>query len=175
MATQSKQRPVNVLFVCIGNSCRSQMAEAFANQRGEGRIRAWSAGSAPLGEITPKTYEVMREKGYTLDEQWSKSLRDVPMDEMDVVVGMGCEVSCPVPIGFKGQVVEWNIPDPYGLGIEYFRDVRDSIERQVVALVDHLDPHGERASGTRRASGADQSTRQVKNRSSKGKSQKVDG
>jgi len=175
METGAPRRLLNVVFVCVGNSCRSQMAEAFANQRGEGRIRAWSAGSAPLGEITPKTYEVMREKGHTLDEQWSKSLRDVPMDEMDVVVGMGCEVSCPVPIGFKGQVVEWNIPDPYGLGIEYFRDVRDLIERQVVALVDHLDPQGERAGRTRRASEADPSSRQVKRRSSKGKSQKVDG
>jgi len=52
---------------------------------------------------------------------------------------MGCEVSCPVPIGFKGQVIEWNIPDPYGLSIEYFRDVRDLIERQVKALIGSLE------------------------------------
>jgi arsenate reductase len=132
-------RPLNVLFVCIGNSCRSQMAEAFANQHGEGRIRAWSAGSNPLGHITPLTSEVMLEKGLDLEGHWSKGLRDVPMDKMDVVVGMGCEVSCPVPIGFKGQVIEWNIPDPYGLGIDYFRDVRDLIERQVKALIGSLE------------------------------------
>lgn len=139
MATRSKERPLNVLFVCIGNSCRSQMAEAFANKHGEERIRAWSAGSAPLGEITPKTYEVMREKGMALEGYWSKSLRDVPIDEMDVVVGMGCEVSCPVPIGFKGQLIEWSIPDPYGLGIKSFRDVRDLIEQQVKALIGRLE------------------------------------
>jgi len=134
-----ERSPLNILFVCIGNSCRSQMAEAFANKHGEGRIRAWSAGSAPLGEITPKTYEVMREKGMELEDHWSKGLRDVPTKEMDVVVGMGCEVSCPVPIGFKGQVIEWNIPDPYGSGIEYFREVRDLIEQQVKALIGSLE------------------------------------
>ena len=131
--------PLNVLFVCIGNSCRSQMAEAFANKHGEGNVRAWSAGSSPLGEITPKTYEVMREKGMDLAEHWSKGLRDVPTEKMDVVVGMGCEVTCPVPIGFKGQVIEWNIPDPYGLGLDYFREVRDLIEGHVKALVASLE------------------------------------
>lgn len=134
MTTRAKT-PLKVLFVCVGNSCRSQMAEAFANKHGEGRVRAWSAGSAPLGHITPKTYDVMREKGIGMEEQWSKGLRDVPVKEMDAVVGMGCEVSCPVPVGFKGQVIEWSIPDPYGLAIEDFREVRDLIERQVMALL----------------------------------------
>jgi len=138
MKPATPAKPLNVLFVCVGNSCRSQMAEAFANHHGNGRICAWSAGSAPLGHITPKTYEVMREKGLSLEGQSSKSLRDVPVDQMDVVVGMGCEVSCPVPVGFKGQVIEWNIPDPYGLSIEYFCDVRDLIEREVLALIESL-------------------------------------
>ena len=133
--TPTSSRPLKILFVCIGNSCRSQMAEAWANQFGNGKVQASSAGSHPLGEITADTYTVMREKGISLDGQWSKGLRDVPVAEMDVVVGMGCEVVCPMPAGFKGRLVEWNIPDPYARGIDAFRNARDLIERQVQALL----------------------------------------
>src|ERR1035441_3548030 len=133
--TPTSARPLKILFVCIGNSCRSQMAEAWANQFGNGKVQASSAGSHPLGEITADTYTVMREKGISLDGQWSKSLREVPVAEMDVVVGMGCDVACPVPAGFKGRLVEWNIPDPYARGIDAFRNARDLIERQVQALL----------------------------------------
>ena len=133
--TPTSSRPLKILFVCIGNSCRSQMAEAWANQFGNGKVQASSAGSHPLGEITADTYTVMREKGVSLDGQWSKGLRDVPVAEMDVVVGMGCDVACPVPAGFKGRLVEWNIPDPYARGIDAFRNARDLIERQVQALL----------------------------------------
>lgn len=139
MAEAAGRRPLNILFVCVGNSCRSQMAEALANHLGEGRVRARSAGSHPLGEITPETYEVMAEKGITLEGQWSKGLRNVSVAEMDVVVGMGCEVVCPVPAGFQGRVIEWNIPDPYSRDLAFFRSVRDLIERQVTALLSDLD------------------------------------
>jgi arsenate reductase len=80
----------------------------------------------------------MREKGISLDGHWSKGLEDVPVAEMDVVVGMGCEVSCPVPPDFKGRVIEWNIPDPYFHGRKLFRTVRDMIEQQVASLLDDL-------------------------------------
>jgi arsenate reductase len=139
MAEAAGRRPLNILFVCVGNSCRSQMAEALANHLGQGRVRARSAGSHPLGEITPETYEVMAEKGILLEGQWSKGLRDVPVAEIDVVVGMGCEVVCPVPAGFQGRVIEWNIPDPYSRDLAFFRSVRDLIERQVTALLSDLD------------------------------------
>jgi protein-tyrosine-phosphatase len=132
--TQASWRPLNILFVCVGNSCRSQMAEAWANHLGRGRVQAHSAGSHPLGVITEKTYTVMGEKGISLDGQCSKGLRDIDVTEMDVVVGMGCEVACPVPAGFKGRVVEWEIPDPYGGSMETFRDVRDLVEQQVRGL-----------------------------------------
>jgi len=122
------------------------MAEALASHLGGGKVRAWSAGSHPLGEITPETYEVMREKGISLEGQWSKGLRDVPIDQMDVVVGMGCEVVCPVPSGFKGRMIEWNIPDPYSRDLVFSRTVRDLIERQVAALLSDLDES--RAAGT---------------------------
>ena len=133
--TPTSSRPLKILFVCIGNSCRSQMAEGWANHFGGGKVQASSAGSHPLGEITADTYTVMREKGISLDGQSSKSLREVPVAEMDVVVGMGCDVACPVPAGFKGRLVEWNIPDPYARGIDAFRNARDLIERQVQALL----------------------------------------
>ena len=138
--TPTSNHPLKILFVCIGNSCRSQMAEAWANHFGSGKVQASSAGSHPLGEITADTYTVMREKGVSLDGQWSKGLRDVPVAEMDVVVGMGCEVECPVPAGFRGRVVEWNIADPYARGIDSFRNARDLIERQVQALLAELIP-----------------------------------
>jgi arsenate reductase len=130
--------PLKILFVCIGNSCRSQMAEAYANKLGGARVKAWSAGSAPYGEIVPETVTVLAEKGISLEGYWSKSLKDVPVDEMNVVVGMGCEVVCPVPAGFKGRVIEWNIPDPFGHELSYFRSVRDLIARQVRALLNEV-------------------------------------
>jgi len=150
MPEVSEKRPISLLFVCVGNSCRSQMAEALAKHLGQGRVRAWSAGSHPLGEIVPLTFDVLKEKGITLDGQWSKGLKDVPVAEMDIVVGMGCEVVCPVPVGFKGRVIEWNIPDPYGREIGFYRSVRDSIERQVAALLEVLDRSAENATGDRK-------------------------
>jgi len=114
------------------------MAEALANHLGKERVRAFSAGSHPLGLILPETHEVLREKGISLDGHWSKGLDEVPVAQMDVVVGMGCEVQCPVPVGFKGRVLEWNIPDPYAKDLEFFRSVRDLIERQVGALLSDL-------------------------------------
>jgi protein-tyrosine-phosphatase len=139
--TEPSDYAVKILFVCIGNSCRSQMAEAWANHYGKGRVQAFSAGSHPFGSIVNDTYTVMNEKGISLDGHCSKGLRDVAMAEMDVVVGMGCEVECPVPVGFKGRVVDWNIPDPYAQGIETFRNVRDMIELQVLALLADLLAH----------------------------------
>ena len=144
---------VNVLFVCVGNSCRSQMAEAFANKLGVGKLRAWSAGSSPLGRIVPMTFDVMAEKGYTLEGHSSKGLKDVPTAEMDVVISMGREVACPMPPAFNGRYIEWNIPDPFGGQAQSFRAVRDLIERQVKALIEDL-----RAWQERKAQGEEQTT-----------------
>ncbi|MGE5325947.1 MAG: low molecular weight phosphatase family protein, partial [Deltaproteobacteria bacterium] len=122
----------------VGNACRSQMAEAYAKKLGGHRVKTWSAGSAPYGEIVPETAMVLEEKGISLEGHWSKHLKDVPVDEMNVVVGMGCEVACPVPEGFKGRVIEWNIPDPFNRDLNFFRSVRDLIARQVQALLDDM-------------------------------------
>jgi arsenate reductase len=136
--TQSINPPVKILFVCVGNACRSQMAEAWAKHFGEGLVEASSAGTYAFGSIPKDTCTVMSERGISLDGQRSKGLRDVVMAEMDVVVSMGCEVACPLPAGFKGRVVEWNIPDPFGRGKESFRNVRDMIEWQVLELLTEL-------------------------------------
>jgi arsenate reductase len=138
MSNEGKQGPLKILFVCVGNSCRSQMAEAYAKKLSNGRVRAWSAGSHPFGEIVPETATVLAEKGISLEGHWSKSLEDVPVEEMDAVVGMGCEVVCPVPAGFKGRLIEWNIPDPFGHELSFYRSVRDVIARQVSNLLDEL-------------------------------------
>ncbi len=138
MAAGRLWNAVKILFVCVGNSCRSQMAEAYVHHLGQGEVSAWSAGSHPLGSILPETVEAMREKGIALDGQWSKGLRDVPLSEMDIIVSMGRDVICPVPPEFRGQRVEWNIPDPYGVELNRFHEVRDLIEKQVRALLAYL-------------------------------------
>ena len=84
-----------ILFVCVENSCRSQMAEAFARMHGAGTIEPYSAGSKPSGQVNPKAVESMRELGYDLSKHGSKSLSDIPAVEYDVAVTMGCGDACP--------------------------------------------------------------------------------
>ncbi len=130
----------NILFVCIGNACRSQMAEALANHQRNGKVRAWSAGSAPLGRIAEGTGAVLAGRGISLEGHYSKGLEDIPLKEMDVIVTMGCGVACPTFPGFRGKTVEWEIPDPYGEGIERFREVLDIVESEVAGLLQSLSP-----------------------------------
>lgn len=134
MSRPSQPRPLRILFVCVGNSCRSQMAEALARDLAGSQVAAYSAGSSPLGRIVAPTYDVMAEIGIGLDGQWSKGLADVPAANADVTVTMGCEVFCPVPAGYRGKIVEWNIPDPYLSGLESYRAVRDQIEHELREL-----------------------------------------
>lgn len=140
-AVQPGERPLRILFICIGNACRSQMAEAWANHFGKGKVQGFSAGTCPLGMIVAETFAVMDEKGVSLEGQCSKRLRDVALAEMDVVVGMGPEVAWHAPTGFQGRTIEWNVPDPYSRGMDFFRNVRDMIERQVLGLLaEFVDP-----------------------------------
>ena len=114
------------------------MAEAFANLLGEGRIRAYSAGTDPLGEISEGTSEVLREKGIGLDGYWSKGLKDVPLSDMNVVVKMGYGIRFPIPRDFSGRLIQWNIPDPYLHDLDFFRAVRDLIEEKVREMLADL-------------------------------------
>ena len=131
---------MRILFVCYGNACRSQMAEALANRLGDGKVQAFSAGTHPLGVITRNTRAVLLEKGIALEGHWSKGLQDVPISEMDVVVEMGYGVGFSAPEDFKGRLVRWQIPDPYSLDQDHFRDVRDLIESEVRKLLLDLAP-----------------------------------
>lgn len=114
------------------------MAEGFANKLGEGQVRAWSAGLYPLGWIEVNTRLVMEERGINLDGQASKGVRDVPLDQMDMVVTMGSEVLCDLPAGHEVRLVCWAIPDPFGGSLDRYRAVRDLIEAKVRKLLVEL-------------------------------------
>ena len=122
-----------VVFVCVENSNRSQMAEAFARIHGGDRIEAYSAGSRPSGRVNPKAVEAMREKGYDLTAHQSKSLNDLPNGDFDAAVTMGCGDECPNPRAKRRA--DWQIPDPKQMTPEQFREVRDLIETNVKKLL----------------------------------------
>ncbi|UPT74866.1 MAG: arsenate reductase ArsC [Elusimicrobiota bacterium] len=122
-----------VLFVCVENSCRSQMAEGFARLHGAGQVEAHSAGSKPSGKVNATAIAVMREKGVDLMEQHSKSLGDLPHGVWKAVVTMGCGDACPaIPAERR---LDWALPDPKRMPLEEFRKVRDDIEARVKDLL----------------------------------------
>jgi arsenate reductase len=126
-----------LLFVCVENSNRSQMAEAFARMHGGPHIEAASAGSRPSGAVHPRAIQFMREVGYDLSRHTSKSLAEFNGREIDVVVTMGCGDSCPLVRAARRE--EWSIPDPKQQPDDEFRRIRDTIERKVQALLASLE------------------------------------
>ena len=125
-----------VLFVCVENSCRSQMAEGFARLHGAGKVEAFSAGSKPSGKINATAIAVMREKKVDLMEQNSKGLNELPAGKWAAVVTMGCGDACPsLPAARR---LDWALPDPKRMPLEEFRKVRDDIEARVKSLVAEL-------------------------------------
>ena len=122
------------LFVCIENSNRSQMAQAFAKIHGGAEIEAYSAGSRPSGKVNPKAIEAMKLMGYDLTTHDSKSLQEIPMDKpYEYVVTMGCGDECPfVPAKYR---LDWQIPDPRNMEMPDFLKVRDFIEEKIVDLL----------------------------------------
>ncbi len=122
-----------IVFVCVENSNRSQMAEAFARMHGGDSIRACSAGSRPSGRVNPRAIEFMREVGYDLTRHTSKSLDEFNGQEVEVAVTMGCGDECPLVLAKRRE--EWQIPDPKEMPAESYREVRDLIERKVIDLL----------------------------------------
>ena len=122
-----------ILFVCVENSNRSQMAEAFARIHGAGKVSAFSAGSRPSGRINPKAIEAMQELGYDLSKHGSKGLAEFNGREIDVAVTMGCGDEC--PLVRSKQRLEWKIPDPREMSPAEFREVRNLIEAKVKELL----------------------------------------
>jgi arsenate reductase len=131
-----KEEKLKIIFVCVENARRSQMAQGFAEVFGREKVEVYSAGSSPSSQIDPLVIEVMKEKGIDLSSKRPKGLKDLPPVEMDYLVTMGCEETCPAVLAKK--IIEWEIPDPKGKPIEFFREVRDIIEDKVKAFFEEI-------------------------------------
>jgi arsenate reductase len=125
-----------IAFICVENARRSQMAQGFAETLGQGELEVYSAGSRPSSLIDPLVVEVMREKGIDLSGKRPKSLDELPTVEMDYLVTMGCEETCPAIL--TKNIIEWEIPDPKGKTIDDYRKVRDMIETKVRAFIKEI-------------------------------------
>ena len=128
-AQKSNAARKKLLFVCVQNSNRSQMAEAFARFHGDEDFEAYSAGSQPSREINPNAIAAMHEIGYDLSKHKSKSLEEIPQVEYDFVATMGCGDACPFVRAKRRE--DWQIPDPKNLPPAEFNKIRDLIEQKV--------------------------------------------
>ncbi|MEM1994873.1 MAG: arsenate reductase ArsC [Nitrososphaerales archaeon] len=127
-----------ILFVCVENAGRSQMAEAFAKKYGGDEVEVYSAGTMPHSQVHPEVIEVMKEKGFDLLNKKPKMLDQKMLAEADVVITMGCtsEELCPAPL--VKNVEDWRIEDPKGKPLERVRAIRDQIEQKVLELLNRL-------------------------------------
>jgi len=129
-----------VLFVCVHNAGRSQMAAGLLKLRSKGRIHVRSAGSTPAEEINPAVVDVMQELGIDLGEEFPKPLTDEVVRAADVVITMGCGDACPVYPGKKYE--DWELDDPAGQDLETVRRIRDELDERVQSLIGELLPDG---------------------------------
>lgn len=128
---------IRIVFVCVENSNRSQMAEGFARAMGGGIVDVYSAGSRPSGKINIKAIQAMSEKGFDISKNKSKSLEDLPGGMWDWVITMGCGDACPHLL--TKSRLDWDIPDPKQMEREEFNQVRDEIEQRVRDLIFNLE------------------------------------
>ncbi|MBI1911944.1 MAG: arsenate reductase ArsC [Deltaproteobacteria bacterium] len=134
MAAEKSLR--KILFVCVGNTCRSQMAEGFAEIHGKGKVEVQSAGTSASGIVNRNTIKAMAEKGIDISGHTSKQVTEEMIGWADVVVTLGCcsaDMLCPVD--FKGKKIDWKIDDPLGRPWEVMQRVRDDIENKVKELI----------------------------------------
>jgi len=129
---------VEVLFVCVHNAGRSQMAAGLLKLRSEGRIQVRSAGSAPAEEINPNAVVALEELGVDIGEAFPKPLTDEVVRAADVVVTMGCGDACPIYPGKRYE--DWELDDPAGQDLETVRRIRDELDRRVQKLISELLP-----------------------------------
>jgi arsenate reductase (thioredoxin) len=128
--------PPEVLFVCIHNAGRSQMAAALLDHQAAGKVRVTSAGSQPASQLNPTVVAAMAEIGLDISREYPKPLTTSRVQAADVVITMGCGDTCPV---YPGQrYLDWDLPDPTGLPLEEVRPIRDEIARRVRQLLDEL-------------------------------------
>ncbi len=128
----------SVLFVCIHNAGRSQMAAGYLRHLGEGRIQVRSAGSAPAASINPAAVAAMAEEGIDISAEQPKILTTEAVEVSDVVVTMGCGDTCPFYPGKRYE--DWTLDDPAGQGVDAVRPIRDEIRRRVEELISELLP-----------------------------------
>jgi len=125
-----------VLFVCVHNAGRSQMAAALLSERAAGRVSVRSAGSEPASALNPRVVEAMKEVGLDISREVPKPLADAFVREADVVITMGCGDSCPIYPSKRYE--DWDLEDPAGKDIVTVRRIRDEIDARVQALVEEL-------------------------------------
>src|SRR5262245_53818938 len=138
-----------ILFVCLQNAGRSQMAAGFAAALGHGRVEVLSAGSSPAAGIHPNVFDAMKEVGIDLGAAFPKPLTDEFVHASDAVVTMGCGDACPVFPGKRHE--DWPVEDPAGKPMDRVRRIRDDIRDRVVALLAVLGVPARRSSSTRRS------------------------
>jgi protein-tyrosine-phosphatase len=132
-----------ILFLCVANSARSQMAEGIARSIAPPGLRVWSAGSSPT-RVRPEAVSVLKEIGIDISRQRSKAVAEVPASEIDTVVTLCAEEACPVFLG-QATRIHWALPDPVAAGTEdermaAFRSVRDELRRRISGLIGGLEP-----------------------------------
>jgi len=128
----------SVLFVCVENACRSQMAEGFARVIADFPLRVASGGTKPAPAVDPNAVAVMAEVGIDISGHTPKPIQLDEVGDYDYVITMGCGVEGICPAGFIGTSIDWNIPDPKGKGISEFRRVRDLIRDKVEELLERI-------------------------------------
>ena len=139
-----KEQP-EVLFVCVHNAGRSQMAAGLVKLRSQGRIHVRSAGSAPAEEINPAAVQAMAELGVDLSEEFPKPLTNDAVSAADVVITMGCGDACPIYPGKRYE--DWELEDPDGKDLDTVRRIRDEIDQRVQQLIGELLPAGSASAG----------------------------
>ena len=128
-----------VLFICIGNMCRSPIAEGFAREMGSDVVEVWSAGLHPTGVVSEDAILVMEEHGVDISHQRSNGLDEVPLNEMDMVVSMtGIPAVELFPAEFPGRLIDWDVDDPIGRPLSVFRRIGGEIEEKVKDLLEDI-------------------------------------
>ena len=130
-----KSKPF-IVFVCIENSCRSQIAEAFARVSNQNTYEVSSGGSTPLKEVNPKAVKLMAELGYDLSLHKPKSVNNLQHEQIEIMISMGCGDACPNLTSKKK--IDWEIPDPKDMNLNDFREIRDLIKGKVEELFKEL-------------------------------------
>ena len=134
-SSNNNENDKTVLFVCVENAGRSQMAEGFFKKYCPNGFKAQSAGTKPISQINPIAVQAMKEIGIDISKQKSKELSEEMMRDSEPLVNMGCMDKNFCPTLFLPKVIEWNLPDPKGKAIEEVREIRDEIEKMVKELV----------------------------------------